>query len=75
MIDLYVEGYIGICLDKIKNGIHETITIFNVVTNYFNIFYSNLIDNILNDMKRKVAILLRKLKGKRMPSKVKKVLG
>jgi len=62
-------------LDRVIEEIHEATTLFNIVTNCFDMFFSNLVDNILNNMKRKVALLLRKLKGKGIPSKVKKVLG
>ena len=75
MVDLYVDDYINVCLDKTRDGVHEATTYFNVITNVFEIFYSNTVSFILNELKRKVALLLRKLQGEGIPDEVKKVLG
>ena len=38
-----MDNYIGICLDIIKNEIHKANTLFNVVTNYFDMFSVTLL--------------------------------
>ena len=74
-VNLYIDNFINICLDKIVDGIYEATRYFNIITNIFNLFFSNVITKLLNKVKRKIAIFLRKLKGKRTPSESKKVLG
>ena len=64
-----------ICLDKEKDRIHEATTYFNVITNTFNIFFSSMIDKILNRVRRKMALSIRKFQGKGIPTKIKKTLG
>jgi len=60
-IDLYIDNFISICLDKLVDGIHEAITCFNIITNVFDLFFALKIDSLPKNLKRKVALLLRKL--------------
>ena len=75
IVDLYVNDYISIYLNKVHNGIHKAKKLFNVITNTFNLFFSSTIDHIPNKLKRKIAISLCKLKGEGIASEIKKVLG
>ena len=75
LIDLYMDDFIGVCLDRVKNGIYEATTYFNVVINTFDLFFSAVVDRLPNGLKRKVALSLRKLKGEGTPAEVKKTLG
>jgi len=74
-VDLYVDHFIAICLDKIVNGIHEATTCFNIIINMFDIFFTSRIESLLKKLKRKVALSLWKLQGEGTPSETKKILG
>jgi len=74
-LDLYVDDFISICLDTVVNRIYDTTTYFNVITNTFGIFFSSIINNILNGIKRKVALSLYKLQEEGTLVEVKKALG
>ena len=63
------------CLDTVVNEIHEAMTYFNIITNTFNVFFSSIIHNILNSIKRKVVLSLYMLQEEGTPVKIKKTLG
>ena len=71
-IDLYVDDFISICLDIVVNGIYEVTTCFNVITNTFDIIFSSIISNILNDVKQKAVLSLCKLQSEGTPTNVKR---
>jgi len=75
IVNLYINNYISICLNKVIDGVHEAKRLFNIITNTFNLFFSSTIDNIPKKLKRKIALLLWKLKEEGTVSKIKKVLG
>ena len=58
LINLYINNFIGVCLNMIVDGVYEVITCFNIVTNTFDLFFSLVVDNLSNSLKRKVALSL-----------------
>jgi len=73
-INLYVDNFISICLDKLVNSIHKATTCFNIITNVFNLFFTSKIDSLPENLKRKVALLLRKLQSEETSLETKKIL-
>ena len=72
-VDLYIDGYINICLDRKIRELHESTRCFNIITNMFDIFFSRSL-KIPNGLKQSYTLLLRKLHGERTPAEVKKLL-
>jgi hypothetical protein len=58
IVDLHVDNFITLCLDRTTKGIHEATRIFNVVTNTFDLFFTNTLDNLPNNVKRNTALSL-----------------
>jgi len=74
-VNLYADNFINIYLNKIVDRIHEATRCFNIITNLFDLFFSNVITKLSNKVKQKIAISLRNLKGEGTLSELKKVLG
>ena len=49
--DFYVDTFIRVYLDRIIDNVHEAIIYFNIVINTFNLFFSSIVDNLLNSLK------------------------
>ena len=49
-VDLYIDDYVNICLDKIRNSQHEATSYFNVITNTFDLFFNKVTENLLNNV-------------------------
>ena len=50
MINLYIDNFIEICLDKIIDRVHEAKTIFNIVMSIFDMFFTLIINKIPNKL-------------------------
>ena len=74
-IDLYVDNFINISLNKEVDEIHEATHCYNVVTNVFDLFFKQNIDSLPNGLVWNCAISLRKLSGESTPDEIKKLLG
>ena len=73
--DLCINDFTNVYIQKKNNGIFN-ITIYSIIIiNILNIFFTNTILLLLNNIKKKIALLFRKLKSKEILAEVNKALG
>jgi len=60
-VNLHVDDYINTYLHRITNRIHNATRCFNIITNTFNLFYKQVIENMPNRQIWSCALSIRKL--------------
>ena len=74
-VDVFVDDFFGLSVDRQIAGMHSTRRLFNVVTNVFDVFFNARINLTQLGLTRNDAVSLKKLEAEGRPSERKTVLG